>query len=78
MAGLPGNYVIDGPANFFGRGDSSCSFPNRDAFYARVQAYRDLGRTVTVHEEHAPVFAVVEPLKAPVPAFDMSRIEVFA
>lgn len=78
MAGLPGNYVIDGPANFFGRGDSSCSFPSREAFYARVKAYRDLGRTVTVHENHTPVFAVVEPLKAPVPAFDMARMEVLA
>lgn len=74
MSGLPGDYVVDAPKGFFGRGESSRSFPNKDAFYAYVQALIDLGKTVTVHEDHAPVFAVVQPRKAPVPAFDMSRL----
>ncbi|MDH0496303.1 hypothetical protein [Comamonas aquatica] len=71
MTGTPGNYVVDGPMGMFGKGQSSKSFSNGEAFYAYVDALRKLGRTVTVHADHAPVFAVVEVSK-PAPVFDMS------
>ena len=71
MTGTPGNYVVDGPMGMFGKGQSSKSFSNGEAFHAYVDALRKLGRTVTVHADHAPVLAVVEASK-PAPVFDMS------
>lgn len=73
MTGTPGNYVVDGPMGMFGKGQSSKSFANGEAFYAYVAALRKLGRTVTVHEDHAPVFAVVDASK-PAPTFNMSDL----
>lgn len=71
MTGTPGIYVVDGPMGMFGKGQSSKSFSNGEAFHAYVDALRKLGRTVTVHADHASVFAVVEASK-PAPVFDMS------
>lgn len=75
MTGTPGNYVVDGPMGMFGKGQSSKSFANGEAFYAYVDALRKLGRTVTVHADHAPVFAVVEASK-PVPTFNMADLRM--
>lgn len=72
------DFVLDGPANFFGRGVSTKGCYTRQGFDGMVKAYRDLGKTVHVHENHQPVFAVIEPMPKPVAAFDMSRVEVFA
>ena len=78
MTGTPGNYVVDGPMGMFGKGQSSKSFANGEAFYAYVDALRKLGRTVTVHEDHAPVFAVVEPLQRfeRLSDFDMRKLSL--
>lgn len=54
-------WIIDGPMGFFGSGKCSTGFLHKDAFYARIEAYRAHGKTVTVYEDHAPVFAVVAP-----------------
>ncbi len=70
------DFVIDGPANFFGAGRSSLGCYTREGFDGMVKAYRALGKTVHVYENHYPVFAVIEPLKRvqPATAFDMSRL----
>ena len=59
MADRP--YIVDGPMGMFGRGVSSKGFVFAESFYAYVDAVRELGRIVTVYEDHAPVFAVIAP-----------------
>jgi len=74
------DFVLDGPRNFFGAGRSTFGIPTREAFDNMVNHYRALGKTVHVHENHHPVFAVIEPRPkdAALPAFDMSRMQVSA
>ena len=54
-------FIVDGPMGMFGRGKCSMGFAYAESFYAYIEAVRALGRTVTVHENHVPVFAVIEP-----------------
>lgn len=54
-------WVIDAPLGFFGRGKTSMGFAFKECFYAYIEALRAHGKTVTVYEDHAPVFAVVAP-----------------
>ncbi len=61
MTGLGTQYIVDGPMGMFGPGKSSKGFVHKESFYAYIEAVRAMGRTVTVHADHAPVFAVIEP-----------------
>lgn len=72
------DFVIDGPANFFGNGRCSKGCYTREGFNGLVKAYRDLGKTVHVHENHHPVYAVIEPSSKPAPAFDVLAFAAMA
>lgn len=69
------DYVLDGPPNFFGAGQSSKGCYTREGFFGMVKAYRELGKTVHVHEDHHPVFAVIEP-KPAAPTCDIRKLHV--